>query len=126
MQILSLIVVLAALGSHASAADSMCPPPPPIPKDADDHRMPESVFTQEEYDSALHALKNFPSRIIDASDLQRTVNSSETWIGYANSLRIVEGWVLKQAALREIESGKANGPAVKGFCTFVATAEYSD
>jgi hypothetical protein len=88
--------------------------------------MPESVFTQEQYDSALHALKSFPSRIIDASDLQRTVDSSETWIGYANSLRIVEGWVLKQAALREIESGKTNGPAVKSFCGFVATAEYSD
>jgi hypothetical protein len=59
------------------------------------------------------------------ADLQRTVASSETWIGYANSLRIVEGWNLKQAALREIESG-TKGPAVERFCGFVAVAKYAD
>jgi hypothetical protein len=123
---LVLTTALVLLGSQANAARSLCPTLPPLAEGADDLRMPESAFTQEKFDAALHALKNFPRRIIDAPDLQRTINSSETWIGYSNSLRIVEGWILKQAALHDVESGRAEGSAVKRFCNFVAAAEYAD
>jgi hypothetical protein len=122
------VAILASMlfGFHARATDAICPPPAPLAEDEDFPRMGEERFTQEAYESSLGHLKEFPGRIVDAVDLRRTVQSSETWIGYHNSLRIVEGWVLKQAALRDLEAKRADGPAIQRFCAFVASAHYSD
>ena len=70
-------------------------------------------------------LRTLPQRLREADDLGARVASSETWIGYENSLRIIEGWVLKQAALSEVRAG-SQGSAVDRFCEFIAQAEYAD
>lgn len=88
--------------------------------------MGEQLFTHERYESSLRSLQEFPQQLIGAYDLKHTVQSSETWIPYENQLRIVEGWVLKQGALRDIEANRPDGPGIQRFCAFVAKTEYVD
>ena len=124
MRVLLLVALAVASPSLAESTD-FCPPLPPLAEGQDDLRIAESGFTQERYEAAIQHLLEFPARIINAEDLRGTVASSETWIGYENSLRFVRGWVLKQAAVAEAKSGH-RGAAVEAFCAFAANAAYAD
>jgi len=88
----------------------------------DDLRISEMEFTYEAYQRSVKLLKNMPKKLIDAKNLRRTVDSSETWIGYDTSLRFIQGYVLRTKALNE----KSN-ENISRFCDFMKRyGEYAD
>ena len=85
--------------------------------------MEESVFIKVQYDEAFSFLKKgLPDRL-EKVDPQY---DSNVWISYVNSLKIIEGYVLRQAALFEIGRTGTKGPAVKEFCSYLSTAYWVD
>jgi|SRR5436309_15169078 len=134
------VVVLAvALSSlavpSAFAGPKLCPPPPPLKEGQDDMRMNEEDFDFKDFASSLSFLhKEIPKRLLDKDSkaVQRRLDSSEFWIGYRNSLLVIEGYALKQAALLQIAQTqlspktKPRDDAVKRFCEFVGSSHYAD
>ena len=73
----------------------------------------EKDFTKEKYQSNLKLMKSFPREFMVMTDISQA-QSFETWIGYRNSLLIVEGYVLKQTA--ELTSKEED---IDRFCNFI-------
>lgn len=124
MRITTLIALLSLWGRLAQS-QTLCPENPALPAGVDDLRMEESTFTASAYTRALEYLREFPLQLLEAENVGSKVLNAETWISYSNSLKIVEGWQLKQAALAEIQQDES-GNAVARFCEFLAHAAYSD
>ena len=73
----------------------------------------ESDFKKETYREHLKSLGNFYNKFRDIKYVE-TAKSFETWVGYRNSLRFIEGYGLKQEAL---VSKKQED--VDAFCSFI-------
>ena len=119
-----LIYILAFffLSFSAVAAQSLCEIAKQYDGQADDLRIYEAEFTKEHYQSSITYLENFPRKFVNSKDLTKTVRNSEIWISYDNSLKFVQGYILREIANRE--------PTLKNisaFCDFLNTnGEYSD
>jgi len=114
----------------------------------DNLRMREAAFTREGAERALAYFKTtLPALMAEMKDLQRLQATDRYYISYPNTLRILEGWLLKQDALVARDSlallqarqktGDASAEEVvraraqfdtrkQRFCTFVANAHYVD
>jgi hypothetical protein len=97
--------------------------------------MKEEEFNAKHAATALSYLqKDIPGELQgkDSKRIMARLGSSEFWISYDNSLRFIEGYLLKQAALLQISQSrglkktKQNDDAVKRFCDFLGSAEYTD
>ena len=97
--------------------------------------MKEEDFTAKGFASSFSILQNdIPKELLgkDTKKVLARLDSSEFWIGYANSLSFIKGYMLKQATLLEIAQSrlskktKGSSEALKAFCEFVSTAHYSD
>jgi len=122
-------------GADAQADPKLCPLAPPLEKGQDDLRMKEEDFTAKGFASSFSILQNdIPKELLgkDTKKVLARLDSSEFWIGYANSLSFIKGYMLKQATLLEIAQSrlskktKGSSEALKAFCEFVSTAHYSD
>jgi len=140
-----LLVALALflLGASSPTSDFLCPEQAKLPKDQDDSRMHEREFTLDHAIESLEFLQNdFSSRIFSPGPKELR-NDSSNYISYANSLKIIEGALLKQQALLErsrrdtlsaraasrssqSDAGVRFAAAKKRFCEFVQSAEYVD
>ena len=80
----------------------------------DDLRIAEEEFTRARYQQSLEYLKSFPRTVIFSENVEREVKSTETWIGYMTSTRIIEGYVLRTEALA---SGSSED--IAKFCNFL-------
>jgi hypothetical protein len=102
----------------------------PLPKEVDDHRMREADLTQARYSEALAYFKEGLSRQLSKAKATEDVTHSEGfWIAYSNSVAVLEGYTLRQAALLERARGgaaKTRGPAVQRFCSFLSKTRYLD
>jgi hypothetical protein len=124
----AVVILLAAVAVSGASepGETLCPPPPPLRPEVDDLRMREGDFTAERYTDALKYLQSeVPKRLLDASDAADVINGSAFWISYANSLRVIEGYVLRREALHSILRGD-DGPQLERFCRFLSEAEYTD
>ena len=139
------IALLALMISHqVFASDKLCPNRAPLQEGADDLRMQEDEFTDV---SAMESMKflqtDFSKRIGGTNAVKGFSAWSGHYISYANSLKFIEGTLLKQQVLlyrarltelsivtpesSEIPKIKSKlGVAVKSFCTFLDEAEYVD
>ncbi|MDM3871051.1 hypothetical protein QSV34_06740 [Porticoccus sp. W117] len=77
---------------------------------------PESEFNYRKYQASLDYLSKIPRMFAHAEQPEKVARSAEVWIGYLNSLVIVQGYNLKQAAL--FEPTKKN---IEAFCEFLET-----
>lgn len=121
--------------TSAHAGSRLCPPPPPVKEGEDDLRMKEEEFNAEHIAKSLSYLQNDIPNDLQDNDSKKIIarlGSSEFWISYDNSLRFIEGYMLKQAALLQIAQSrgpkktKQKDDAVKRFCDFLGSAEYTD
>jgi hypothetical protein len=140
------IILLALQGSAATGAPKpsaagaqtftppLCPPLPPVPAGADDLRFSEADFTEQKFESSWAYFEHQLSR-----DLQRVEKTADLtdregfWIMYGNSLRLMRGYMLKQAAQLERASrpgittlASDSGTATFRFCRFLATVPAVD
>ncbi len=122
-------------GTQAHGDASICPPLPPLPEGVDDLRTKETDFTaQRAASSRSYLQKEVPKDLREKDDtkIKRRLESSEFWISYDNSLRIIEGYLLKQEALLQIaqsrlsKTTKTRDAAVKRFCDFLGSAHFAD
>ena len=82
----------------AQAGPKICPPPPPLVEGQDDLRIKEEDFTAEQFTSSLSILETDIPKELQDQDTKRVLarlDSSEFWIGYANSLKLIRGYMLK-------------------------------
>jgi len=119
----------------AQAGPKICPPPAHLVEGQDDLRMKEEDFTAERFASSLSILETDIPKELQDKDTKKVLarlDSSEFWIGYSNSLKFIRGYMLKQAALLPITQArltkktKQRDEAIKAFCNFVGSADYSD
>ena len=100
------------------AAKDLCPGRPPI---VDPMEMSESDFTAEAYGEALEFLRNGLLEALKTnSSIQALEGDTHFWIQYQNSVRAIEGYVLRERALYE------GGSAVTRFCEFLEQSHWSD
>ncbi len=115
------ITLLAFLSCSVRAEQNLCKV---VAHDeqADDLRIMEAEFTKEQYQSSIAYLSEFPREIVYSEDLAKTVKSSETWISYDNSLKFVQGYILREIAITNPVPSNINA-----FCKFLSVqGEYSD
>ena len=128
----------------ASAQESLCPPRDPVAPDADDPAMHEREFTlQKARESITFFREDFAKRIWGPEPVRDFSAWSGHYISYANSLRFIEGALLKEHALLlkaqaalaarvdpkgpEANKAKAAFDAARDtFCAFVASSKYVD
>ena len=116
------IVIFSFLSFSAIAEQSLCEVAKQHDEKADNLRINEAEFTKEHYQSSISYLEDFPGRIVNSEDLSEAIRSSETWISYDNSLKFVQGYILREIAIRE--STPIN---ISAFCDFLSMkGEYSD
>jgi len=138
------ILLVALLGQQVLAADSICPNHAPLQEGADDFRMQEDEFTQEHALKSVNFLQTDFSERIWGSDAVRDFSAwSGHYISYANSLKFIEGALLKQqvllesALLRELSLVAPDSEEViqsrenlkrtrELFCEFLSKSEYVD
>jgi hypothetical protein len=138
-QMIGAILLAVALWSFwetsAHASSRLCPPPAPVKEGEDDMRMKEDEFNAEHIAKSLFYLQNdIPNELQgnDSKKIMARLGSSEFWISYDNSLRFIEGYMLKQAALLQIAQSRGSKKTkqkvdtVKRFCDFLGSAEYTD
>ncbi|GAB1266737.1 hypothetical protein NBRC116493_30350 [Aurantivibrio infirmus] len=93
-----------------------------VEKEADDLSMSEKDFSFNSYNLSLEFLEQFPKLFLESKNIEQFARSSETWISYLNSLKIIKGYHLKQKAL--ITPSKEN---TENFCNFLkAEGTYAD
>jgi hypothetical protein len=132
------------LGASSSSSEILCPGQSALPKEQDDLRMHEREFTVKNAMESLQFLRNdFSSRIFGPGPQEDLRNDSSHYISYANSLRFIEGTLLKQEALieraqRDTLSARAASrssqrdagvrfeAAKSHFCDFLRSAKYVD
>jgi hypothetical protein len=142
--LLVLALVPFLLGASSPSSDSLCPGRPALPKTQDDLRMSEGEFSLTHAMESLRFLQNdFSSRIFGPGPRDDLRDDSSHYISYANSLRFVEGTLLKQQALIErarrdtlaaraapgssqSEARSRFAAAKRRFCDFLRAAEYVD
>lgn len=121
--------------TSASAGSRLCPLPPPLQEGQDDLRIKEEDITAERFASSLSILETDIPKELQDKDTKKVLarlGSSEFWIGYSNSIKFIRGYMLKQAALLPISQArltkktKQRDEAIKAFCNFVGSADYSD
>lgn len=91
--------------------------------------MAEHEITTQKYAEAVEYFRTELPRQLRSIPPGRDVNSIEGfWIGYSNSLQLIEGYTLKTRALLERASsdGKRGGPAVTRFCAWLKKQEHLD
>ena len=140
--VLALVPFLLAASSPSS--EILCPRRSMLPKTQDDLRMSEGEFTLTHAIESLRFLQNdFSSRIFGPGPREDLRNDSSHYISYANSLRFIEGTLLKQQVL--IERARKDALAARAasrssqsdantrfetarvrFCDFLRSAEYVD
>jgi len=136
---LSLLVATTPLDAQLCPADT---------GQKDNLRMSEAVFTRDAAERALGYFRTtLPQLMGEFKDFQRLQSVDRYYISYPNTLRILDGWMLKQDALvaRDsavlVEARRKNGDASDAevararaqyesrrqrFCAFVAKASYVD
>ena len=132
------------LGASSPSSEILCPGQPVLPKEQDDLRMHEREFTVKHAMESLQFLKNdFSSRLFGSGPQEDLRNDSSHYISYANSLRFIEGTLLKQQALIErarrdtlsaraasrssqSDAGARFEAAKSRFCDFLRSAKYVD
>jgi hypothetical protein len=114
----------------------------------DNLRMREEAFTREGAERALAYFKTtLPQLMVEFKEFTRLQGVDRYYISYPNTLRILEGWMLKQDALGArdtlalVEARRRSGGASQEdvtraraqydsrrqrFCAFVAAAHYVD
>lgn len=111
------ILVGLVLVPVSSVGQTLCTPA----AGADPLRISEAELTIERYQEALEFLR---SGVGEAARRHTTTlelqGDLSFWIPYANSVRAVEGYVLKQRAINE------GGTAVDDFCEFLRRTHWSD
>jgi hypothetical protein len=128
----------------AFAAESLCPEPAPLPEGADDLRMSEEEFTLDHARSSVEFLRTEFAARIWGPDAVKDLNAwSGHYISYANSLKFIEGALLRQEALLQRlraeelgaatpgseearEAEQATRDAAEKFCNLLESAEYVD
>ena len=104
-----LIVSLFLILSPSINADRLCATNEKVESDM---RIPESYFSKENAEAALKKLQG----IVSDSD------KNYEWITIPNSLKIIEGYVLRRDALAS--TGAAMEYKVSAFCTFMETSAW--
>jgi hypothetical protein len=100
------------------AAQSVCPEPH---QDADPLQIREAELTLERYREAVGFLESGLNEALRRHNTTAELRDDLSfWIQYANSVRAVDGYVLRQRAIYE------GGPAVDRFCEFLAKSHWSD
>ena len=89
--------------------------------DAEPLQISEAELTIERYHEALEFLRTGVNEAAKRhTTTQQLLQDLSFWIPYANSVRAVEGYVLKQRAISE------GGPAIADLCEFLRTTRWSD
>ena len=113
--------------NFAVAEGPICSQLPPLPAGADDLRIKEHEITKSKYSESLDFIRNeFPRRLLSYEKISEYEQNTEFWLSYYNSLKFIEGYVLKQAAEQEIQIKKQKGKAAAEFCSFLKEAMYVD
>lgn len=121
MKIVTITMILLIAPISSIASEMLCPPLPPLPKEADDLRMTEEEFTKERFLSSLAYFENdLPNKLNTSKETKELTNRSIFWISYRNGLKFIEGYMLKQEALLK------GGAEKKAFCEFIVGSEYVD
>jgi len=122
------VALIAVLGGPALAQETLCPPLKPLAEGADDHRVREADFTSARFSEALAYFKeDLSRRLAEAKASEHVTEREGFWIGYDNSVKILEGYALRQAALLEHASkAGVRGPATQKFCDFLSKTRYLD
>ena len=90
------------LGASPPSSNILCPRQPALPTEQDDLRMHEHEFTLKHAMESLQFLQNdFSARVFGPGPREDLRDNSSHYISYANSLRFIEGALLKQEALVE-------------------------
>jgi hypothetical protein len=136
---LLLVMPVMALGQ-----EMLCRPAAPVKPGVDDLSMNEAEFTFEKAEESVAFLRDdFSERLWGPEPVKDFKASSDHYISYMNSLRFIEGALLRehvlmlkaQASLLEssapksAETAKAQAiysDALYDFCHFVKSAEYVD
>lgn len=137
-------LVLLMLPAFAHAEQPLCPPRVVGANEPEGLVMREGDFTLEKAESSVVFLRtDFGRRILGPDAVKDFGASSEHYISYANSLRFIEGALLKEHALQlraqaellardRPSSSEARAAqtdyesARKKFCTFVQNSAYVD
>ena len=132
------------IGQQTFASDKLCPNRAPLQEGADDLRMQEDEFTEVRAMESVKFLQtDFSKKIWGANAVKDLSAWSGHYIGYANSLKIIEGTLLKQQvrlyrtqlnelAMTAPESSEIPniknklGAAINSFCAFIDKVEYVD
>ena len=144
-QVIVFSIICLSLSSHQILADErICPDRKQLPEGANDLRMQEHEFSVEHALEAVAFLqKDFSKRIWGENAVNDFSSWSGHYISYANSLKFIEGALLKQrvimeqARLKEISDSAPNSKEIaetkanlesltKQYCEFLASAEYVD
>lgn len=124
------VALVGALHGSASGEDTLCPPLKPVPEGVDDHRMREADLTPARFSEALAYFEEDLSRQLSEAKATVAVTTREGfWIAYSNSVKVLEGYTLRQSALLERARGsgaKGRGPALQRFCDFLSKTRYLD
>ena len=87
----------------------------------------EHEFTQRQYIDSLYYLQNeFSRRLLAFGRVSEFEHNTEFWISYYNSLKFIEGYMLRQAAQAEVSAHSKKGEATDRFCRFLQKARYED
>jgi len=101
-RIAQVVALIGVLSGSANGEESLCPPLKPLPEGVDDHRMRESDLTPTRFNQALAYFKGDLSRqLAEAKPTVEVTNREGFWIAYDNSLKVLEGYALRQTALLE-------------------------
>jgi hypothetical protein len=111
------LVVGVLLAPGTSVGQTLCTPA----ADADPLQISEVELTTERYQEALEFLNTGVNEAVKrhATTLELQQDLS-FWIPYVNSVRTVEGYVLKQRAISE------GGLAIDNLCEFLRKTRWSD
>ena len=124
-----LAIALIVTSAPAFASGPLCPRLAPLPADRDDSRMTEDEISEASLKAALEYFrKDLPEQLRGLPE-RGDVNAIEGfWIGYSNSLQLIEGYTFKaKAQLEQARSGgKAAGPATRRFCAWLKKQEHLD
>jgi len=114
------------------ADEALCPTASPA--DPDELRFTEAQFTEAEFDSSfVYFDRDLPTQLHDIEKTADLTHPEGFWIGYGNRLRLMKGYMLKQAALLERARRSANSSlatdstsATFRFCAFLANVHPID
>jgi phosphate-selective porin len=93
--------------AQPTAQVTLCPTRP-APPGVDDLRFSEDQFTGAQFESSYAYFEaELPRQLDEAEKTSELTDREGFWIGYGNRLRLMKGYVLKQAALIE-QTGRSS------------------